>query len=81
MTYVITEASAKNFCTAPSSFNILTATFSLRNIPNITSPNSPLPILSRSCKSASGITQPLSMKSLELMQYSCLPCLGKHLMS
>jgi hypothetical protein len=44
-TYVITDASARNFCAALlESFNILTATFSPLKEPSITSPNSPFPI-------------------------------------
>lgn len=47
--YVIKEASVKNFCAASlESLSIFTATFSPLKIPSITSPNSPLPIVSHS---------------------------------
>lgn len=60
MTYAITLASARNLLAASRSFNIFTATFCVPfKMPNITSPNSPLPIFSRISKSRSAIIHPV----------------------
>lgn len=58
-THAMTVASARNLLAASRSFSIFTATFRLPfRIPNITSPNSPLPMFSRISRSRSFITQP-----------------------